>query len=118
MWNLESKWTILIPTVADSWVPPDRGPHSSVTQKQSSGAAQGLRGQSSMTASSPVVTSTHDDPYDLTHRLHHLAGPLVGASDDGGGHGGSEERDGGATPVEATTKQAQALMSFYGLRRT
>ena len=86
-----------------------------MTQKQSSGATRGLRGQSSTTASSPVVTSTRDDPYDLTHRLHHLARPLVGASDDGGGHGGSEERDGGATPVEATVAQPKARTSINEL---
>ena len=42
---------------------------------------------------------------------------MIDAKGDGVGHGGTAERDDGATPVEATAKQAQALMSFYGLRR-
>ena len=69
-------------------------------------------------ASSPAMTSTRDDPRDLAHLLSYLVGPLVSASDDGGDHGGSEERDGGATPVETTAKKSQAQTSFYGLRRT
>ena len=76
--------------------------------EQSSGAARCWRGQSSPTARLPAVTSTRDDPRDLAHLLSYLVGPLVGASDDGGDHGGSEERDGGATPVETTTKKSQA----------
>jgi len=97
------------------------GTHEIVTplvseMEQSSGAAQSMRGQSSSTASSPVVTSTRDDPYDLTHRLNYLAGPLVGASDDGGDHGGSEERDGGGTPEEATAAQPKSRTSINELR--
>jgi len=86
--------------------------------KQSSGTTQSMRCQSSSTASSPVVTSTRDDPYDLTHRLHYLASPLVGASDDGGDHGGSEERDGCGTPEEATASQPKAQTSINELRST
>ena len=63
--------------------------------------------------SSPVVTSTRDDPYDLTHRLHYLAGPLVGASGD---HGGSEERDGGGTSEEATMAQPKGRTSINELQ--
>ena len=84
--------------------------------EQSSSAAQSMRGQSSSTASSPVVTSTRDDPYDLTHRLNYLAGPLVGASDDDGDHGGSEERDGCGTSEEATAAQPKARTSINELR--
>ena len=36
-------------------------------------------------------------------------GPLAGANYDGGSHGGSEEQDSGATPVEATAKSNDAL---------
>ena len=64
------------------------------------------------------MTSSLGDPRDLTRRLDYLVGPLVGASDDGGSHGGSAGRNDGVTPVEATAEQAQALTSFYGLRRT
>ena len=66
--------------------------------------------------SSPAVTSTLDDPYDLTHRLNYLADPLVGASDDGGDHGGSEERNGGGTLEEATMAQPKARTSINELR--
>jgi len=38
-----------------------------------------------------------------------LVGLLAGANYDGGGHGGSEEQDGGATPVKATAKSRDAL---------
>jgi len=41
--------------------------------------------------------------------LRYLVGPLAGANYDGGGHGGSEEQDGGATPVEATVKSSDSL---------
>ena len=74
------------------------------------------RGQSSPTANSPVMTSSLGDPRDLTRRLDYLVGPLIGASDDGGDHGGSEERDDGGTPVEATTFQPRARTSIYELR--
>jgi len=50
--------------------------------------------------SSPAVISTRHELRDLAHRLVYLVGPLVGASDDGGDHGGTKERDGGSTPVE------------------
>ena len=66
--------------------------------------------------SSPAVTSTRHDLHDLAHRLHYLVGPLVGASDDGGDHGGSEELDGGATPVETTATPSKARTSIYELR--
>ena len=62
------------------------------------------------------MTSTRDDPRDLAHLLSYLVGPLVGASDDGGDHGGSEERDGGGTPEEATAAQPKARTSINELR--
>jgi hypothetical protein len=86
--------------------------------KQGSGAARCLRSQSSTTASSPALTSTRDDPYDLTHRLHHLAGPLIDASDDGGGHGGLKERDGSGTPAMTSVAQPNARTSIYEQWRT
>ena len=43
------------------------------------------------------MTSTLHDPRDLAHGLSYLVGPLVGASDNCGDHGGTEEQDGGAT---------------------
>ena len=43
---------------------------------------------------------------------------MTGAKGDGVGHGGTAERDDNAMLVQATVKQAQALTSFYGLRRT
>ena len=55
------------------------------------------------------MTSTLHDTRDLAHQLRYLVGPLAGANYDGGGHGGSEEQDGGAMPVEATTKSSDAL---------
>ena len=77
-----------------------------------------MRGQSSPTARLPAVTSTLHDPRDLAHRLSYLVGPLIGASNDGGDHGGTEERNGGAMPVETTTITTKARKRFYGLRRT
>ena len=73
------------------------------------------RSQSSLTVNSPAVTSSRWDLLDLAHRLVYLVGPLVGASDDGGDHGGTEEWDGGATLVEAMAKQSKARTSFYGI---
>ena len=66
--------------------------------------------------SSPAVTSTRHELRDLAHRLVYLVGPLVGTSDDGGDHGGSEERDDGGTSVEATAAQPRAWTSIYELR--
>ena len=74
--------------------------------------------RSSPTAGLPAVTSSLHDLRDLAHRLSYSVGPLVGASDYDGDHGRVVVRDDGATPVEATAKQAQALTSFYGLSRT
>ena len=61
-------------------------------------------GQSSPMVNLPAVTSSRRDLRDLAHLLHHLAGLIVDASDDGGGHGGLARRDNGGTPVEATAK--------------
>ena len=87
----------------------------SSTQKQSGGAVRCGRGQSSPTANSPAVTSSHDDLLDFAHRLSYVGGLLVGASGYGGGHGGVEVRVDGETPVEATVTQTQAQMSIYEL---
>ena len=62
------------------------------------------------------MTSTRHELRDLAHRLVYLVGPLVGASDDGGNHGCSEERDGGAMPEEATVAQPKARTSINELR--
>ena len=80
------------------------------------GAARCWRGQSSPMARLPAVTSSRYDQLDQAHRLHYLAGPIVDASDDGGGHGGSKELDGGATPVETTTTPSKARTSINKLR--
>ena len=82
-------------TAADRWDPQVRRPHTSVIQKQSSGAARWLRGQGSMAASSPTVTSSPRDLRDLAHRLSYSVGPLVGATHGGGAHGGAVRRDNG-----------------------
>ena len=75
-------------------------------------------GQSSPTANLPAVTSSRRDLLDLAHLLNHLAGPIVDASDDGGGHGGSVMLDDGATPVMTSVARPKARMSTSGLRRT
>ena len=95
-----------------------RGTHWSVRHEQSSGAVRRWRGQSSPTARLPVVTSSPSDLLDLAHLLNHLAGPIVDASDDGGGHGGAVALDDGATPVEATVAQTNAMPSITELRWT
>ena len=75
-------------------------------------------GQSSPTTNLPAVTSSRCDLLDLAHLLNHLAGPIVDASDDGGGHGGAEVRADGETPVEAMVAQSNATPSITELRRT
>ena len=55
-------------------------------------------------ASPPAVTSSPSDLLDLAHLLNHLAGPIVDASDDGGGHGRLARQDNGGTLVEDTAK--------------
>ena len=59
------------------------------------------------------MTSSRYDLLDLAHRLHYLAGPIVGASDDGGDHGGMARRDDGGTPVTTSAAQLQAQTSIY-----
>ena len=76
------------------------------------------RGQSSPTANLPTVTSSRRDLLDLAHLLNHLAGPIVDASEDGGGHGGAVALDDGATPVEATAARSNATPSITELRRS
>ena len=76
------------------------------------------RGQSSPTANSPVVTSSRWDLLDLAHLLHYLVGLIVGASADGGGHGGTARRDDGGTPVTISVAQSNARTSIYELRET
>ena len=77
----------------------------SSTLKQSGGAVRCECGQSSPTANSPAVTSSHDDLLDFTHRLSYLGGFLIGASGYGGGHGGVEVRVDG----EKATQVAQSM---------
>jgi len=62
------------------------------------------------------VTSSRYDLLDLAHRLHHLAGPIVDASDDGGGHGGSARRDDGGTPMTTSVAPTKARTSIAGLQ--
>ena len=49
-------------------------------------------GQSSTAVSLPAVTSSPRDLRDLAHRLSYTVEPLVGASNGGGAHGGTEVR--------------------------
>ena len=81
--------------------PAGQGTPHVIDTEQGSGAARCWRGQSSPTANSPAVTSSHDDLLDFAHRLSYLGGFLIGASGYGGGHGGMEVRVDGETPVEA-----------------
>ena len=105
-------------SVADRWDPSVRGPHMSSTPKQSGGAVRCGRGQSSPTANSPAVTSSHDDLLDFAHRLSYVGGLLVGASGYGGGHGGVEVRVDGEMPVWATVARTDAVPSITELRRS
>ena len=63
------------------------------------------------------MRSSRHDPHDFPHLLVQQKGPIIEARYYGGGYGGAEVRVDGVTPVEATVKQPQMLMSFYGLRR-
>ena len=76
------------------------------------------RGQSSPMANLPAVTSSLDVLLDLAHTMLYLVGLLVGASNGGGGHGGSKVRADGEMPVKAKAAQSNATPSIYGLRRT
>ena len=89
-------------------------PHVSETRTEQA-TLRYWRGQSSPTARLPAVTSTRGNPSDLEHLLSYLVGPLIGTSDDGSDHGGTEERDGGATPVETTATQPNVRTSIYVL---
>ena len=64
------------------------------------------------------MRSSWYDLLDEAHHLHYLAGPIVDASDDGGGHGGAVALDDGEAPVEATVTRSNATPSITELRRT
>ena len=53
------------------------------------------------------------DLHDLTHLLSQQAGPIAGARHDSGVHGGSAERDDGATPEPAETTPSKVRPRFY-----
>ena len=60
-----------------------------------------------------MVTSSLSDLLDLAHLLNHLAGPIVDASDDGGGHGGLARWDNGGMLVGAMVAQPKVRTSIY-----
>ena len=92
-------------------------PHVSETRTEQV-ALRYWRGQSSSTVNSPAVTSSRWDLLGLAHLLHYLVGPIVGASADGGGHGGTARRDDGGTPVTTSVAQSNTRTSIYELRDT
>ena len=75
-------------------------------------------GQSSSTANSPAVTSSRWDLLDLAHLLHYLVGPIVGASANGGGQGGTARRDDDGMPVKTSVAQSNMCTSIYELQET
>ena len=89
-------------------------PHVSETRTEQA-ALRYWRGQSSPTARLPAVTSSRYDLLDLAHQLHHLSGPIVDASDDGGGHGDTARRDNSCMPATTLVAQIQAQTSIYEL---
>ena len=64
------------------------------------------------------MRSSWHDLLDQAQLLHYLAGPIVDASDDGGGHGGAVALDDGEAPVEATVTRSNATPSITELRRS
>ena len=64
------------------------------------------------------MTSTRHELRDLAHRLVYLVGPLVGASDDGGDHGGAAERNDGETLALAVIALSRVWPSVYKLLRS
>ena len=67
-----------------------------------------LRSHGSSTASSPAVRSSPRDLRDLAHRLSYTVEPLVGVSNGGGAHGGTEVQADGETPMEAMAAPTKA----------
>ena len=57
------------------------------------------------------------DPCDLAHRLSYLVGPLAGANDDGGGHGGVADMVYGDTPAMTARILSRDTLSCYPRRR-
>ena len=68
--------------------------------------------------SSTAVRSSPSDLRDLAHRLSYTVEPLVGVSNDGGAHGGTEVRADGEMPVEATAAPTKAWTSISRPWRT
>ena len=98
--------------------PVSQGTPHVIDSKQGSYAAIRWHGQSSPTTNLPAVTSSPDVLLDFAHTMLYLVGLLVGASNGGGGHGGSKVRADGEMPVKAKAAQSNATPSIYGLRRT
>ena len=61
------------------------------------------------------MTSSWYDLLDEAHRLHYLPGPIIDASEDGGGHGGSARRNDGGTPVTTSAAQPNTCTTIYEL---
>ena len=92
-------------------------PHVIETETEPAALTYG-RGQSSSTARLPVVRSSWYDLLDEAHRLHYLPGPIIDASDDGGGHGRAVALNDGEVPVEATVAPTKAWKSISRPRRS
>ena len=92
-----------------------QGPPVSETETEPAALLDG-RGQNSTAASSPAVTSSHDDLLDYAHRLIYLAGPIVDSRADGGDHGGTVELNHDKTPVTTSVARSKARTSTSGLQ--
>ena len=92
-------------------------PHVSETRTEQA-ALRYWRGQSSPTANSPAMTSSRWVLLGLAHLLHYLAGPIIGASADGGVNGGAVESEDGETPVTTSVAQSNTRTSSYELWET
>ena len=55
----------------------------------------------------------YSDPYVIPHLLSYLVGPIAGANDDGGAHGGTAVRVNGEAPEPAKAAQSRVTSSFY-----
>ena len=59
----------------------------------------------------------YEHPHDITHTLSYLVGPIVGANDDGGDHGGIVVRFDGEVPESAEVAQSRVMPRLYILGR-
>ena len=63
------------------------------------------------------MAPTLEHPHDIAHKLSYLVGPIAGANDDGGDHGGTAVWFDGEAPGPTEAARSRVTLRLYILRR-